>query len=112
MITLVKDAETIGESETTTIISGSDTGHEIHTFQANTNGSPTAVTLSIHGSVDGSKFKCLLQHEFLAQEIEAGAALFHLINKPLPVIKVSIDKLEGGISPQVSVYYFKGSVSR
>ena len=112
MIILIKNATTIGESDTKSIISGLDTGQDIHSFQVATNGSPTAVAVSILGTIDGSNFTCLLQHTFTANEIAVGTALFHLINKPVPVIKVSIDTLEGGVSPQVSVYYFKGSVSR
>jgi len=111
MIDLIKDATTIGESESISIVSGSNTGQDIHSFQVSTLGSPTAVTVSILGTIDGSNYSCLLQHALSADEIAAGSALFHLINKPVPSIKASIDVLTGGVSPTVSVYYFKGSVS-
>jgi len=111
MITLIQDATAIGESEPTSIISGSDTGQDIHSFQVATLGSPTAVTISILGTIDGTNYSCLLQHELSADEITDGLAMFHLINKPVPRIKASVDVLTGGVSPEVSVYYFKGSVS-
>lgn len=111
MITLIKDAGTTGESQGTSVIDGKDTGHDIHSFQVDTVGSPTAVEISILGTIDGINYDCLLTHTLTAAELTAGSAMFHLANKPIPKIKVSIETLEGGVSPEVSVYYFKGSVS-
>jgi hypothetical protein len=111
MITLIKDATTTGTSQGVSVVSGSDTGHDIHSFQAVFTGSPTALTLSILGTIDSVNYNCLLSHTMTSEEITDGTALFHLINKTVPKIKVSIDTLTGGVSPQVSVYYFKGSVS-
>ena len=111
MITLVKDADSIGASEATTIIYGNDTGQTEHSFQIVTSGSPTAVTIEIEGSIDGDNFQCVLEHTLIAGELVAGHAMIHLINKTLPRVRVNITKLEGGVLPTVTVYYFKGSVS-
>lgn len=111
MITIIKDATSIGESQGLTIVDGKDTGQDIHSFQISTTGSPTAVTISVLASIDGTDYNCIAKHVMSEKEITNGTALFHIVNKPIPKLKVSIDKLDGGLSPAVSVYYFKGSVS-
>jgi hypothetical protein len=111
MITLIKDAGTTGESQGTSVVSGSDTGHDIHSFQVVFTGSPSILILSILGTIDGNNYNCLLTHTMAEEELTDGIAMFHLVNKTVPKIKVSIDTLTGGASPEVSVYYFKGSVS-
>ena len=111
MITLIQNIPIVGQSEAISIVSGSNTGQDIHSFQISTLGSPTAVTISILGTIDGLNYNCLLQHTLTAEELTNGSALIHLINKPVPLIKARIDVLSGGVSPTVSVYYFKGSVS-
>jgi len=108
MIILIQDATSVGESEKISIIPGSDTGQVEHSFQVVSTGSPTALTFSIVGSIDGVNFSQLLQHSFTADEITAGSAIVHLVNKAMPQIKASIDVLTGGVAPTVSAYYFKG----
>ena len=108
MLTLIKDAISTGEGSEVAIIPGSDTGQTSHSFQIVTNGSPTALTVSILGTIDGVNYSCVLEHEFTAAEITEGSALVHLINKAVAQVKVSIDVLTGGVSPTVSVYYLKG----
>ena len=110
MITLIDGAVAVGESEKITITQSQDTGQEAHSFQVSTTGSPTAVVVSILGSIDGVNFTCILRHPFNKKEITAGTALFHLVNKPVPTIKAKIETLTGGVSPTVSVYYFKGTL--
>jgi len=111
MITLVKDAASVGVGEGISIVSGADTGHTEHTFQITTNGSPSIVDIHIEGTIDGENYNTILEHILATEELEEGTALIHLINKTVPKIRVRIERLEGGVSPQVSVYYFKGSVS-
>ena len=111
MITLIKDATTTGISQGTSIIDGNDTGQDIHSFQVITNGSPTELIVSVLGTINGSEYDCIASHTLNATELVNGSTIFHLVNKPIPKIKIRIDKLEGGVSPQVSVHYFKGSVS-
>lgn len=112
MILLVKDATTIGISEAITTTTDKDTGHSDHSFQVVLNGSPTAVTLELEGSIDGDNFDVLFEHNLTDKDISIGTSLFHLTNKPIPKIRVKITKLDGGVSPEVTVYYFKGSVSK
>ena len=108
MITLIKDATLVGESEPISIAPGENTGQETHSFQIETTGSPSSVTVSINGTIGGSSYNQLLQHVMTAEELAAGSAVIHLVNKPMPLIKASIDALTGGATPTVSVYYFKG----
>ena len=109
MITLINNAISTGESEPISIVSGSNSGQDIHSFQVNTTGSPTALTVAIFASLDGINYDCVLTHKLSADEIASGGAMFHLVNKPAPSIKASIDVLEGGATPAVSMYYFKGN---
>jgi len=111
MITLTKEAEAIGVSESTVIVQGAETGQTEHSFQVVTSGSPTAVTIQIEGTINGNDYQCLFEHILTTAELTAGTALIHLINKTVPKIRVRIIKLDGGVSPLLSVYYFKGSVS-
>ncbi len=108
MITLINDAETTGVSENTTIVIGSDEGNHIHSFQIVMNGSPSALIVDIEATITGTDFTCIARHVLSGEELDAGTALFHVTSKPVPVIRANITKLEGGVSPQVSVYYFKG----
>jgi hypothetical protein len=108
MITLIKDATTIGQSENITVVKAQDEGNPIHSFQVSLNGSPTAVTVRIEASIDDTDFSCIAEHTLSAAELANNSALFHIANKPVPVLRANITKLDGGVSPQVSIYYFKG----
>lgn len=108
MITLIKDATTTGQSENITVVKGQDEGNNIHSFQVSLNGSPSAVTVRIEASIDDVDFNCIAEHTLSAVELTNNSALFHIINKPIPVLRANITKLDGGVSPEVSVYYFKG----
>lgn len=111
MITLIENATTTGIGEAVSVISGKDTGHDIHSIQASFTGSPSDLVISILGTIDGANYFCLAKHKLKSLELTTGNVIFHIKNKPVPKIKASIDILTGGVSPQVSIYYFKGSVS-
>jgi hypothetical protein len=108
MITLIKDATSTGVSESQTIIKDQDEGHAWHSVQVEFAGSPTALTVSIEGSITSNSFQDLATHVLTAAELAAGTAIFHILNKSLPVIRANIITLTGGVSPEVSVYYLKG----
>lgn len=108
MITLIKDATVAGQGESITIGWGKDESNTSHTFQISTLGSPTSVTIQIDGTVDGENYACILKHKMSIEELSNDTAIFHLINKPVPKIRASITELSGGVSPTVSVYYYKG----
>jgi len=108
MITLIKDATTIGSSESITIISGQEEAHSWHSVQIDFTGSPTTLIVRLDGSITGDSFQALAEHVVTVKELAAGTAIFHVVNKSLPVIRATIDELEGGVSPTVSVYYLKG----
>ncbi len=108
MITLIKDATTIGLSEPFVVIQDKDEVNAVASVQVDFIGSPTALTLCIEGSVTGNAFTTIANHEVTAAELVDGIALFHIINKATPIIRANILTLTGGVSPEVSVYYNKG----
>lgn len=108
MITLIKDATTIGTSEPFVVIVDKDEVNAWASVQVEFTGSPTALTVTIECSVTGNSYQCLATHELTAEELAAGTAIFHVINKAAPIIRAVIDVLTGGVSPEVSVYYNKG----
>ena len=108
MITLIKDATTTGTSEAQTIIKDQDEGHAWHSVQVEFTGSPTALVVAIDGSITSNSFQELAEHTVSASELTAGTAIFHILNKSLPVIRANIVTLTGGVSPTVSIYYLKG----
>ena len=108
MITLIKDATTTGQSEPFVVIQDKDEVNAVASIQVEFTGSPNALTVSIEGSITGNSFREIATHVLTATELTAGVALFHIINKATPQIRANILTLEGGISPEVSVYYNKG----
>jgi hypothetical protein len=108
MITLINKATTIGESDGVSITQSQEEGQINHSFQVIATGNPTAVTIQIDGTLDGTNYSELLTHDLTSSEITAQIAIIHLINKTVPRIKAIINTLDGGTNPTVSVYYFKG----
>ena len=108
MITLIKDATTVGQSEPFIVITDQDEVNAWASVQVEFTGSPTALTVSIEGSITGNAFKEIATHVVTVAELAAGIALFHIVNKATPQIRANIFTLEGGVSPEVSVYYNKG----
>jgi len=108
MIILIKDATAIGESEKYTVGWGKEEANATHSFQVSTNGSPTELTIEIDGTINGEDFTCIAKHVLTQSELLNNTAIFHVVNKPVPVIKAKITALSGGLSPEISVYYYKG----
>lgn len=76
-----------------------------HTVQMTTTGAPTAVTVDLEGSLDGTTFEQLATHDFTGAEITAQSAMFHVVDKPVRYIRTNITTLTGGTSPTVTVLY-------
>jgi hypothetical protein len=110
MIKLIENATTIGISDKQTVTDSLEKGHAIHSIQMNFDGSPSELVVEIDGSLDGVNFQCLTEHIATADELAAGTSLFHIVSKPVPVVRANIKTLTGGVSPKVSVIYFKGTV--
>jgi len=74
-----------------------------YTVQVNVTGAPTAIELTLEGSLDGRTYFSLQDYVFTAIDISAQAAMFHLVNKPVTHRRVNITTLTGGTAPTVSV---------
>ena len=76
-----------------------------HTVYASITGAPTAVTVDLEGSLDGTNWVQLATHPFTAGELTATQAMFHVIDKPVRFVRVNLTALTGGTSPTVTVLY-------
>lgn len=61
-----------------------------HTVQAIWTGSPSAVTLSLEGSLDGLEWQPLVDHIATAAEITAKKTMFHVVQTPVLQTRMSI----------------------
>ncbi|PCJ39130.1 MAG: hypothetical protein COA71_14535 [SAR86 cluster bacterium] len=76
-----------------------------HTVQITTTGDPTAVTVDLEASLDNETFIQIGTHPFPAEDITAGNAMFHVIDKPVQFIQLNLTTLTGGTAPTVSAFY-------
>lgn len=73
------------------------------TYQATITGTPTAVTVVIEGSLDGTNYTAINTHAFTAGELTATFAMFSVIDNPVSYIRANVTVLTGGTAPTVSV---------
>ncbi len=67
-----------------------------HTLTAHLDGGTvTACTIDILGSIDGNSFFTVASHVFIAGEITAKKAMFHILDKPLRQLKAKAAVLTG-----------------
>jgi hypothetical protein len=76
-----------------------------HTVQATITGAPTAVTVDLEGSLDGTTFFALASHVFSAGELTAEGAMFHVVDKPVTYVRINLTTLTAGTEPTVTVKY-------
>ena len=76
-----------------------------HTVQTNITGAPSAVTMDLEGSLDGTNWFQLATHPFTAGELTATQAMFHVDEKPVRFIRVNLTTLTGGTAPTVTSLY-------
>jgi len=76
----------------------------VFTFQAVVSGNPTAATLLIEGSLDNNLFHELVTHQFTEEDLAHGGVMFHLVNKPVSTIQITVAELSGGTNPRMDVY--------
>ena len=108
MITLLAAVTSTGAGTKQTITKGREEAVTSHTLQVDITGAPTAVSVSLEGSVDGTTFSDMGTHEFTADELTATTALFHVVNRAVPVVRANLTVLTGGATPTVTAYYIKG----
>jgi hypothetical protein len=76
-----------------------------HSYQVNITGAPTAVTVDLEGSLDGSTWFQLDQHAMSAGELTDTASLTHVTGKLAEYIRMNLTTLTGGASPTVTGRY-------
>ena len=65
---------------------------------------PDAVTISFQGSIDGTNFADMAEHQFTSSELTAGHAIFSIVNMPIETIRGYLDTLTGAGSSSISLY--------
>ena len=76
-----------------------------HVMQVTITGAPSAVTVTLEGSLDGTTFVTIGTHAFSAGELTATKAMFFDIDKPLLFVKANLTVLTAGTAPTVTVTY-------
>ncbi len=76
-----------------------------HSVQITITGAPTAVTVDLEGSLDGTTWVSLASHILSAAELTATQALFHVVDKPTRRVRANLTTLTAGTSPTVTVIY-------
>ncbi len=94
-----------GAGAGSTASSGLDKVIKDHTIQATITGAPTAVTVDLEGSLDGTTWFILDSHVFTAGELTATAAIVHILGAPVRHIRGNLTVLTGGTAPTVTMLY-------
>ena len=79
-----------------------------HTVQVVVTGGPSAVTIDLEGSLNGTEWFQLANYVFTAGDISAGQAMFHVTNKPVMDVRANLVTLTGGASPTVTARSVSG----
>lgn len=81
-------------------------GVKEHTVQTIITGSPTAVTVSLEASLnDGVTWNAIGTYIFTAGDLSAGSAMYHVVNKPVEVVRINLTVLTGGVAPTATSFY-------
>ena len=76
-----------------------------HSLQVTTTGDPTAVTVTLEGSLDGTNFFTIGTHAFVAADITADGAMFFDADKPCLHVRANLTVLTAGTAPTVTAIY-------
>tara|TARA_R110002096_G_C14661910_1_gene728343 strand:+ start:28025 stop:28384 length:360 start_codon:yes stop_codon:yes gene_type:complete len=76
-----------------------------HALQVTITGAPTAVTVTLEGSLDGTTFSTIGTHAMSAGELTATKALYFDIDMPVLYVKANLTVLTAGTAPTVTVTY-------
>ena len=82
-------------------------GPSNHSVQVVITGAPTAVTVDLEISLDGSIWVSAASHVMSAGELTATQALFHVVDKPSWNVRVNVVTLTAGTAPTVTVVYMQ-----
>lgn len=76
-----------------------------HTVEIEITGAPTAVTVSLEGSLSKNGFESLADHIFSAEELTNQRAMFHVVDKTVRAVRLNLLLLTGGTAPTVTAFY-------
>tara|TARA_R110000803_G_scaffold5230_6_gene17348 strand:+ start:2545 stop:2907 length:363 start_codon:yes stop_codon:yes gene_type:complete len=76
-----------------------------HVFQVVTTGDPTAVTILLEGSLDGTNFDIIGTHAFTAADIVNDGAIFFDVDSPCLHVRLNLTVLTAGTSPTITAIY-------
>jgi len=76
-----------------------------HALQVTITGAPSAVTVTLEGSLDGTTFSTIGTHAMSAGELTATKAMYFDVDMPVLWVKANLTVLTGGSSPTVTVTY-------
>ncbi len=94
-------ANSIGVSPTW-IVRKKPRNHTVHIIVF---GAPSAVTVDLDGSLDGINWASLNEHIMSAEELAAGIAIFHTVDKPIRYVRIALTELTSGGGATVSAFY-------
>lgn len=95
VVTLLNAVTATGAGSITTL----STGMEIHTWTTVVTGAPSAVSINLEGSIDGTNFFTL------DNETTTTSDMQHVVNKAVTSIRANLATLTGGTAPTVTVKY-------
>ncbi len=76
-----------------------------HVIQVVNTGDPTAVTVLLEGSLDGTNFDIIGTHAFTAADIVNDGAIFFDVDSPCLHVRVNLTVLTGGTTPTITAIY-------
>ena len=76
-----------------------------HAFQVVNTGDPTAVTILLEGSLDGTNFDIIGTHAMTAADIVNDGAIFFDVDSPCLHVRLNLSVLTGGTAPTITAIY-------
>ena len=76
-----------------------------HVVQVDITGAPSAVTVLLEGSIDGTTFGIVGTHVFTAADLTNTTAIFFDSDNILLHVRVNLTVLTGGTTPTVTAIY-------
>lgn len=76
-----------------------------HAVQVVTTGDPTAVTVLLEGSLDGTNFDIIGTHAFTAADIVNDGAIFFDVDSPCLHVRLNLTVLTAGTTPTITAIY-------
>ena len=76
-----------------------------HVIQVDITGGPSAVTVLLEGSLNGTDFGIIGTHAFTAADLTNTTAIFFDSDSPCLHVRVNLSVLTGGSTPTVTAIY-------